>query len=45
MLTGDKIETATCIALSAGFKSRYQQLFFMRDMESESQCELLLKEF
>ena len=22
MLTGDKVETATCIALSAGFKSR-----------------------
>jgi phospholipid-translocating ATPase len=22
MLTGDKVETATCIAMSAGFKSR-----------------------
>jgi phospholipid-translocating ATPase len=22
MLTGDKVETATCIAISAGFKSR-----------------------
>lgn len=24
MLTGDKVETATCIAISAGFKSRSQ---------------------
>lgn len=24
MLTGDKVETATCIAMSAGFKSRNQ---------------------
>ena len=24
MLTGDKVETATCIAISAGFKSRNQ---------------------
>ena len=24
MLTGDKVETATCIALSAGFKSKKQ---------------------
>ena len=23
MLTGDKVETATCIAMSAGFKSRH----------------------
>lgn len=45
MLTGDKVETATCIAMSAGFKSRHQQLFFMRDMTSEKECELLLKEF
>ena len=34
MLTGDKVETATCIAMSAGFKSRHQQLFFMREMKS-----------
>ncbi len=31
MLTGDKVETATCIALSAGFKSRSQDFFFIRD--------------
>lgn len=39
MLTGDKVETATCIAMSAGFKSRHQQLFFMRDMSSEKECD------
>lgn len=32
MLTGDKVETATCIAISAGFKRRTQPIFFMRDM-------------
>lgn len=32
MLTGDKVETATCIAISAGFKRRTQPLFFMRDI-------------
>lgn len=45
MLTGDKVETATCIAMSAGFKSRHQQLFFMRDMSSEKDCDQLLKDF
>jgi len=34
MLTGDKVETATCIAISAGFKDRRQQIFYMRDLES-----------
>ncbi len=29
MLTGDKIETATCIGISAGIKSNDQQLFVM----------------
>lgn len=32
MLTGDKIETATCIAISAGFKRRNQPIVEMRDM-------------
>ena len=45
MLTGDKVETATCIAMSAGFKSRHQSLFFMRDLQSQKECELKLKEF
>lgn len=45
MLTGDKVETATCIAMSAGFKSRNQQLFFMKELKSEKEAELKLKEF
>ena len=32
VLTGDKIETATCIAISAGFKKRSEQIFLIRDM-------------
>jgi len=35
MLTGDKIETACCIAISAGFKNRNQKLFTMRDIDNE----------
>jgi len=32
MLTGDKIETATCIAISAGIKSQKQEIFLMKDL-------------
>jgi magnesium-transporting ATPase (P-type) len=42
MLTGDKIETATCIAISAGFKDRRQNLFFMRDQDDRIEAEALL---
>ena len=45
MLTGDKVETATCIALSAGFKSRHQQLFYIRDCTSLRECESLIGQF
>lgn len=45
MLTGDKVETATCIAMSAGFKSRNQHLFFMKELKTPKECELRLKEF
>ena len=34
MLTGDKVETATCIAISAGLKNRRQQLYFIREAEN-----------
>jgi phospholipid-translocating ATPase len=44
MLTGDKVETATCIAMSAGFKSRHQTLFFMRDQINQKGCEALMKD-
>jgi len=45
MLTGDKVETATCIAISAGFKDRRQSIFFMRDFESVREAELKLADF
>jgi len=45
MLTGDKIETATCIAISAGFKSRRQQMFYIKELETEKDASALLKEF
>jgi phospholipid-translocating ATPase len=45
MLTGDKVETATCIAISAGFKDRRQQIFYMRDIESVREAELKLNDF
>jgi magnesium-transporting ATPase (P-type) len=35
MLTGDKVETATSIAISAGLKHRRHQLSFMREIEDE----------
>lgn len=39
MLTGDKVETATCIAISAGFKSRNQQFFFMKELTSTNEAD------
>ena len=32
MLTGDKVETATNIAISTGLKARKNQLFFLREI-------------
>ena len=40
MLTGDKVETATCIAVSGGFKSRAQKIFTLKGIESVRQMEL-----
>jgi magnesium-transporting ATPase (P-type) len=34
MLTGDKVETATSIAISAGLKHRNHQLSFLREIEN-----------
>ena len=45
MLTGDKIETATCIAISTGLKSKNQRLFEMKEMKSWPMIERRLKEF
>jgi phospholipid-translocating ATPase len=45
MLTGDKVETATCIAISAGFKRRTQPIFYMRDMVDTNEAERKIEEF
>jgi len=45
MLTGDKIETATCIAISAGFKDRRQQMFFLKDQTNARRTEQLIADF
>jgi phospholipid-translocating ATPase len=45
MLTGDKVETATCIAISAGFKNRRQQFYFMKELKTPKEAEIRIKEF
>lgn len=45
MLTGDKVETATCIAMSAGFKSKKQSFFYIKEQREIKQVDYLLKEF
>jgi len=35
MLTGDKVETATCISISAGLKSKSDKLFYIKDKAKE----------
>ena len=39
MLTGDKVETATSIAISSGLKARKNYLFFMREITSPNEIE------
>jgi len=38
MLTGDKVETATSIAISSGLKARRNDLFFLRELVSREEC-------
>jgi phospholipid-translocating ATPase len=45
MLTGDKVETATCIAISTGLKSKTQSLFFMKELKTEIEVKNLLLQF
>lgn len=33
MLTGDKVETAQCIAISTGLKSPNQDMYVIKDVE------------
>lgn len=35
MLTGDKIETACCIGISSGLKSRSERYFLIRDVKDD----------
>ena len=35
MLTGDKVETATCISISAGLKNKADKLFFIKEKSKE----------
>jgi magnesium-transporting ATPase (P-type) len=39
MLTGDKVETATSIAISSGLKSRLNDLYFMREISSRDEIQ------
>jgi len=45
MLTGDKIETAICIGISAGIKSRLQGLFIIKELDEEKEIQKKLEEF
>jgi phospholipid-translocating ATPase len=44
MLTGDKVETATCISISTGLKNRSQRHYFMKEMHSMNEVDYKLKE-
>lgn len=35
MLTGDKVETAICIAISSGIKSATQEIFLLKEITDE----------
>lgn len=45
MLTGDKLETATCIAISAGLKSKNQEIFVLKELEDPLLIQNALNEF
>lgn len=37
MLTGDKVETATCIAISAGLKNKSQRFCFLKSIKNKDE--------
>ena len=45
MLTGDKVETATCIAISTGLKGKTQKLFYMKELNTDAEVEMHLKQY
>lgn len=44
MLTGDKVETATCISISTGLKNRSQRHYFMKECKNSNEVDYKLKE-
>ena len=44
MLTGDKVETATCISISTGLKNRSQKHYFMKEMKNSNEVFQKLQE-
>jgi phospholipid-translocating ATPase len=45
MLTGDKIETVSCVAISAGLKGPKQEFFVFRDIAKPDELDERLKQF
>jgi phospholipid-translocating ATPase len=44
MLTGDKVETAKCIAISTGLKSKSQEILEIKEATSNDQIQIALRE-
>lgn len=45
MLTGDKVETAKCIAISAGLQSRNQEIFEIKEESDEMVLRELIQKY
>ena len=45
MLTGDKIETAKCVAISTGLKSRQESVFEIRDLTNKNEILVAIERF
>jgi phospholipid-translocating ATPase len=45
MLTGDRVETGTSIAVSAGLKSRFNELYFITEHVNKSEIQFKLIDF
>lgn len=45
MLTGDRVETGTSIAISAGLKSRQNELYFITEHVVKSEISMRLMDF
>lgn len=45
MLTGDRVETGTSIAISAGLKSKQNELYFITEHVNQSEISLKLTDY